>query len=48
MLDDEYSFGHIHKEYGINYDRLKVLWAKVSIKKASLNFKRAKILKTVR
>ena len=28
LLEDGMSFGHIHKKYGINEDRLKVLWAR--------------------
>ena len=28
MLDDGISFSHIHKNYGINEERLKVLWSR--------------------
>ena len=28
LLEDGMSFGHTHKKYGINEDRLKVLWAR--------------------
>ena len=28
LLEDGMSFGHLHKKYGINEDRLKVLWAR--------------------